>query len=197
MRDLLNTLVLKVASALTNWPDPAGWGFTITIMLLLAALSFLAGVPTRFIRARPVRSLPVILAVALAGFITPAFAEELVFRVLLSPSRQDEISVTVRLGWTALATAAYVLYHPLNGLFFLKAGRSVFRDPVFLLLTTLLGAALSYLYYRTGSIWPCVLVHWVYTTSWLLFFGGLERFNDRRVFHERRPLELDETSDND
>lgn len=71
--------------------------------------------------------------------------------------------------------AAFVAYHPLKAVILSGGKRSTFTRPVFLLLTTLLGAACTTAYLQSGSLWPPVVIHWLIVAVWLLFFGGYER----------------------
>lgn len=107
-------------------------------------------------KTAPTAALPLLLRT----FFAPALLEELLFRVLPPP----------RL-WP-FAFAAYVLFHPLNAWLFWPEARDVFYDPVFLILTALLGGSCALLYRRTRSLWPPVALHWLTVAGWLLFLGG-------------------------
>lgn len=104
----------------------------------------------------PTAALPLLLRT----FFVPALLEELLFRVL-PPLRL----------WP-FALAVYVLFHPLNAKLLLLEARDVFYDPVFLVLTVLLGGSCTLLYRRTRSLWPPVALHWLVVAGWLLFLGG-------------------------
>lgn len=71
-----------------------------------------------------------------------------------------------------MALALFVAWHPINGLFLKTEASQTFLDPVFLLLATLLGGCCTFVYLRTGSIWPSTLIHWLSLVSWKAFLGG-------------------------
>ena len=96
-------------------------------------------------------------------FFAPSLFEELLFRVLLLP--------TPCKGWSsaALAWASFVLYHvdcfhlPLH------------RDSRFLISAAVLGAACTYAFCASHSLWSAVLTHWVVVWLWLTVFGGRQK----------------------
>ncbi|XGV98198.1 MAG: CPBP family glutamic-type intramembrane protease [Leptolyngbya sp. BL-A-14] len=40
----------------------------------------------------------------------------------------------------------------------------------------MLGIICTLSYLKSGSLWMPVVMHWVIVVSWLLIFGGLEKF---------------------
>jgi predicted Abi (CAAX) family protease len=105
---------------------------------------------------------------ALVALVAPAFGEELLFRVLLLP-RPGEPVPPARIG---LSAALFILWHPPQALLFGPHWAAVVLDPFFLAASGVLGVALARLYVRTGSIWPCVALHWTAVVAWKAFFGA-------------------------
>ena len=105
---------------------------------------------------------------ALVALVAPAFGEELLFRVLLLP-RPGEPASSRRM---ALSVALFVLWHPPQALIFGAHWGAVVLNPGFLAAVAAIGVALARLYVRTGSIWPCVLLHWTAVMAWKAFFGA-------------------------
>jgi predicted Abi (CAAX) family protease len=74
--------------------------------------------------------------------------------------------------WSSVSLVAYVGSHPFNGRI---SGRTVFLDPVFLVLATLLGFVCTLAYLRSGSIWVPILFHWLTVVVWIMFLGGWQK----------------------
>lgn len=148
----------RLREAFLTWPGVRGWRETLAVTLLYAALALPLGLAGGLLEPQRARipALPLLLRVLLV----PSLLEEVVFRVLPPPQL------------AGVTLAAYVLAHPLNAWLFFPAARPVFYDPLFLLLTALLGGACALLYRRTGSLWPPVALHGLVVSGWLLFFGG-------------------------
>ena len=132
-------------------------------------------------------ALPLVLIVALGGglvgwhgvpeastaawlaatlFLAPALGEEVLFRGLLIPRRGRKAP------WIAISTALFVLWHPLQALTFGPPWSTVFLDPWFLAAVAVLGVTLGRIYAATGSLWPCVAVHWLVVFGWKALLGG-------------------------
>ena len=143
---------------MTTWPDARGWLQTLIITAVFAIIALAVGLTSGLLH--PETAQTAALPLLLRTFFVPALLEELLFRMLPPP----------RL-WP-FALAAYILFHPLNALLFWPEARDVFYDPVFLLLTALLGGGCTLLYRRTRSLWPPVALHWLSVAGWLLFLSG-------------------------
>jgi predicted Abi (CAAX) family protease len=128
-----------------------------------------------FLRFRLVRSPSIIWNVAAIALLTPAFSEELCFRVFLLPHPTEALPLPVIGIWTVLSLIAFLLYHPLNAVSFFPAGRKTFLDPAFLLLALILGIGCAIAYLHTGSVWIPTAIHWLAVVIWLLMLGGYEK----------------------
>ncbi|MBD2250440.1 type II CAAX prenyl endopeptidase Rce1 family protein [Nostoc parmelioides] len=115
------------------------------------------------------------LAIALRVIITPAIAEELVFRVLLLPHPLEVINWYGWTLWAGFILLLFILYHPLNAKTLYRVGFPTFFHPIFLTLTGLLGLCCTIAYALTGSLWAIVLIHWIVVLVWLLALGGREK----------------------
>jgi len=105
---------------------------------------------------------------ALVALVVPALGEELLFRVLLLPAPGAPASGP-RL---ALSVFLFVVWHPPQALIFGPHWAVIVLNPGFLAAVAVLGLALGRLYLRTGSIWPCILLHWTAIMAWKAFFGA-------------------------
>ena len=101
-------------------------------------------------------------------FFVPALAEELIFRAALLPRPGTRASMA-RLAWPL---AAFVLWHPVQAWTIGPPWADLFLQPGFLMVVLALGVLLTALFRLSGSLWPCVLVHWIAVAAWKLLFDG-------------------------
>lgn len=109
-----------------------------------------------------------LVRLAAVAFVAPALGEELLFRAaLLPPPGEPGFRRSL-----ALSTALFVLWHPPQALLFGPHWGAVVLNPGFLAAVAVMGVALGRLYRRTGSVWPCVALHWLVVVGWKAFFGA-------------------------
>ena len=89
------------------------------------------------------------------------------FRGLLIP---DRIVAPQATSPVLLSTALFVLWHPLQTLWW-KEAAAVFLRPDFLAIVALLGLLCAVLRRRSGSIWPAVALHWAVVVGWKGWLG--------------------------
>jgi predicted Abi (CAAX) family protease len=157
----------RLRDALLTWPSARLWlrafGELIWLAPVLAVLAWVgdltdpASAPELFSLAR----------LAAVAFFVPAMAEEIVFRVILLPAP----SLRAPFWRCALATVLFVLWHPVQVLFFSAAWAQVVWNPVFLIAVAALGFALTRLYLATRSAWPPVVLHWLVVVAWKALGG--------------------------
>jgi uncharacterized protein len=108
-----------------------------------------------------------LLRLALVALVAPAFGEELLFRAALLPAPGAPAP-----GWRhVVPVLLFVAWHPAQALIFGPQWAAVVLDPWFLLAVLVLGIALTRLYLATGSIWPCVALHWAVVVGWKALGG--------------------------
>lgn len=163
----------RVLRALGTWPSLRAWAEAGGIMLAFAALSLPIGIASGLLQPgwsdAPPQSL---LAFAGIALFFPGFFEEFFFRVLLLPHSDEAVSHRRMLVWGAVSLALFVVSHPFNAWLFRPSARPVFCDPVFLSIATILGVACTIAYWRTRSIWPPVVMHWLTVVLWRTLLGG-------------------------
>jgi predicted Abi (CAAX) family protease len=108
------------------------------------------------------------MTLALAVLV-PSIGEEVVFRGLLTPGREEGVSAARAI---LPSTAVFVLWHVFEALTFMPQAAPVFLRVDFLATTAVLGLACGWLRWRTGSLWPAVLLHWLEVAGWQIWFGG-------------------------
>lgn len=158
----------RVRRSLTTRPDARGWLLAAIVGAGALALELAIGLWGGFLRPTPGdwSVLPMTLALAV---VVPALGEEVVFRGLLTPGRDGGAGL-----WRAIlpSTGIFVLWHVFEALTFMPQAAPVFLRADFLATTAVLGLACGWLRWRTGSLWPAVLLHWLEVAGWQIWFGG-------------------------
>ncbi|WP_341730648.1 CPBP family glutamic-type intramembrane protease [Microcoleus sp. EPA2] len=175
MTNYLALLAHRVTMAVSTMPDRTDWLITVLVVVAYSAIALPIGFWSGFLKVDRQTSWRTIIGVIVGCLLSPGISEEIWFRVLMLPHKQENASGLTLGLWVSLSLALFIVYHPLNGLTFYPVGRSTFLNPVFLLLAALLGVACSIAYLQSGSVWPAVLIHWLAVTVWLLLLGGYRR----------------------
>jgi predicted Abi (CAAX) family protease len=161
----LKTLLARSLRALRTPPGPRGWLETAVgiagVYLLLGPALLASGL----LRYDPRPWLEALLVIAIALPI-PAICEEFVFRGPI-PSRGETGRPIL---WILASTLVFSSWHVVQARVF--AGAEVFMRPDFLAATLVIGGVCGVLRYRTGSLWPPILLHWIAPSTWLSLFGG-------------------------
>jgi predicted Abi (CAAX) family protease len=162
----LPTRILDLLASIRSLPSGAGWrrtalelAWALPLLLIVAHLGGLA-----HLQAPPDALTSLRLGAML--FLAPALGEELLFRGLLIPRDGGKRA------WMAISVVLFVLWHPLQAVTFGPPWAAVFLDPWFLADAAILGLALARIYAATGSLWPCVLTHWLVVLGWKTLFAG-------------------------
>ena len=165
---LVFTPLRRLVSSLRIWPTARGWALAAAVGAVALGAELGIGLAGGFLRPTPGdwSVLPLTLALAV---VVPALGEEAVFRGLLTPERDEGVGL-----WRAIlsSTAVFVLWHVVEALTFMPAAAPVFLRGDFLATTAVLGLACGGLRWRTGSLRPAVLLHWLEVAGWRIWFGG-------------------------
>jgi len=162
-----------VRAALTTLPTATAWRRCASLQLLFLAVAAPIGFGSGLLHASlaPLTTGGA-LAVAVTIAIHPALTEEILFRALLLPRLGHRVTRQHLFASVAMALSLYVVAHPLNAWFFWPAAFGLFSNPIYLVLTALLGLACTAAYLISGSIWPSVAMHWLTVVLWILLLGG-------------------------
>lgn len=159
-------MLRRLKRALLTWPDMNGWrlcgciaGLSLLLIGVIAGFGGLLTWQPRF--TGWLLRLPGVMCV-------PAFTEELVFRGLLIPDQGETRRPVL---WIGLAILIFIGWHVFE-VRVLLPGATLFLRPVFLLCAGILGTGCALMRYRTGSIWPAVILHGLLVWTWQVFFGG-------------------------
>lgn len=160
-------MLRRLRRALTTLPDARGWALCGLVAAITGAAMAAVGFSTGLYAVTPaVPGLPLRL---LAVLFVPALGEEIPFRGLLVPGRDETAKP-----WPAIAisTGLYVAWHPLEALTFLPRA-AMFLRPDFLACTAILGLGCALMRWRTGSLWPAVILHGGFVVVWQTWLGGV------------------------
>ncbi|HLI65292.1 MAG TPA: CPBP family glutamic-type intramembrane protease [Caulobacteraceae bacterium] len=164
----LQTAAGRLGRGLITWPDARGWRDVAGIAVVTAGAMPAIGAPLGFVRYAP-RGLAALAPTLPVIFVAPALLEESVFRGLFVPDRSENARPWLAI---ALVTAAFTLWHAIEALTFLPRARPIFLTPGLLGCAAALGAGCAIARWRTGSLWPPILMHWLTVAAWQGLFGG-------------------------
>jgi predicted Abi (CAAX) family protease len=174
---LTERLAQRVRTAIAEAPCAADGWEAAALLTACAAVALPVGFGSGFLQLDLSLAWETAARVCLVALLFPALAEELFFRVLLIPHRQEVVFRSARWLWSGASWLLFVASHPLKPQVLWAGGPTTFTDPTFLLLAALLGLACTLSYARSGSLWPPVLIHWTAVVVWLLVLGGYRRLH--------------------
>jgi predicted Abi (CAAX) family protease len=164
---VLMPAVRRLSRSLTTLPDGHAWRFSVIVGGVAAAAMTVVGFPFHLlhieqtdISALPLRCLRVLFV--------PALAEEMFFRGLLVKDRSETSNPWVS---ATLATVLFVAWHGIETLF-LHHAAPIFLRTDFLVCAAVLGAACAIMRWRSASLWPAVIFHWLVVVTWQTWLGG-------------------------
>jgi uncharacterized protein len=163
----------RLATAAMTWPQRQDWGLAAGLLGLFAIAVLPLGLwshwltPTLAVLPWPQSGL-----LASRVLLVPALLEEGFWRVLLLPHKTEIVSNRRRWLIGLPMLALFVLMHLLSSMTIYPAGFPIFATPMFLFAATLLGLICTLAYWRSGSGWVPVAMHWLVVFVWLMFLGG-------------------------
>lgn len=162
----LRRLIGSAGRSLIVWPSLKDWawcaGVSAAVTLAVALIGFGSGILQV---ASPQVGL---LGLWLSVMLVPAFSEEIVFRGLMIPAKAETRRPIL---WMGVGTLIFVLWHVFEALVLLP-GATLFLHPAFLLNAGLIGLGCALMRWRTGSLWPAVLLHGALVFVWKAWLGG-------------------------
>lgn len=159
----------RLRAALATPPSPAHLPAFAAEAACLVPLLLLLGFAGGLMRWEPQFDAQM-LRVALIAIVAPALGEELLFRAAFLPRPRP--GEPLPFAPVAVSTSLFVLWHPLQAPLFGPAWRALMLDPWFLAAVAALGVASSRLYWKSGSIWPSVALHWSVVVAWKALLDG-------------------------
>lgn len=172
---IISTGLTRLIDAVLFPLSPDDWSVSFAILLGYGMIVLPIGWKTGFLRWHVIRFPSNAWWGIFPLFLMPALVEELVFRVILLPHPLEGVTGIQWLGWATLSLSLFIIYHPLNALWFYPQGKGLFWQPMFLLFAGLLGIACTLSYRLSGSLWPPVMIHWLVAVIWLFILGGTQQ----------------------
>lgn len=169
----MNLILDRILNSFLTLPTIKDWLYSVLLLSTYAAIALILGYKLNFLKLEMRLPSSIVLRIAIVAWIAPGLLEELVWRVCLIPHFTEAIEPLTFWFWVILSLILFAIYHPLN--FFVK--HDTFKDPIFLLLATLLGIVCTISYLESGSIWTPTFVHWAIVVVWLSFCGGYEKIH--------------------
>ncbi len=174
--DFLAQAYEKVVLAVRTVPTIKNWIVVLLLLLIIMLVCLPIGFWCKFLEIKiPELSAIEFIRILISRFLFPCFAEELLFRVLILPGKNNHASITTQLVLVVLSITVYVASHPLNVILFYKRALKIFTNPFFLLSTSVLGISCTVTYIESGSIWTAVILHWIIVVTWLIVLGGYSK----------------------
>ncbi len=163
----------RLWQAVTIRPQPADWLRAAGLTIALGLVAIPLGLLSHFLSLdqADITGSAQLRLVARVLFV-PALVEESFWRVLLLPHPSEIMSDRKRWRLGLPVLGLFVVMHPFNAMTFYPRGFSTFTNPVFLLSAALLGLICTIAYWKSGSLWVVVAMHWLVVIVWLLFLGG-------------------------
>lgn len=184
----LDKLRQRIINSLLMLPNMNEWKGILGTWTIFASIMLIIGFSTNFIQLKLVEEFSFIFFLEQLSriFFIPSAIEELAVRASLLPGEADESNRQRDIKWSVISLIIYVFYHLpgglaadwINNLMSRQTNYfATFTNPIFLLLTGLLGLSCTLTYLKTRSIWPSIIFHWLVVVAWLLFLGGYELLN--------------------
>lgn len=163
---LIQKLLARLWRALITWPEARSWRFAaFAATATLAPIALIGWAGNLFQPRVDYAGLPLRL---ISVLFVPTFGEEALFRGLLVPDRSETGRPFAAI---ALATIVFTAWHGVETLF-LRHAAPLFLRPDFLACAAILGAGCAVIRWRTGALWPAVVLHWVAVVVWQTWLGG-------------------------
>ena len=170
---IISNTARRIFDSMTSSPKLKDWLALFFCLMIYSAIAIPFGFKFGLLRWQLWQeSLGSSLKMLMTLFLMPSRGEELVFRVVALPYPTEPNLFLSTTGAMGLSLMLFVLYHPINAMFFYPMGKSVFCKPIFLCLAALLGGIATMLYWQTGSLWLIAIFHWLVVVVWLMALGG-------------------------
>jgi predicted Abi (CAAX) family protease len=178
--ELISLISSRLANSFSTMPSSNDWIWTATLLIIFSIIVIPLGFAFKFLKTEiPRISWKVMLRIVLVTLFLPATAEEAFFRVVLLPHKLEQASLLTQCLIGSISLILFIIYHPFNATFFIRNARATFNSFAFLTSAGILGAICTVAYLKSGSIYPPIMLHWVFVLGWLLGLGGYRRLHNQ------------------
>ena len=176
--ELISLIKSRLANSFLTLPTINDWIWAAILLVIFSLIVIPLGFKLKFLETEiPKVSWKVLLRLTLITLFFPATAEEVFFRVLLLPHKTEQASLAYQWISGSISLILFIVYHPLSATFFIKNAVTTFSSFAFLTSAATLAIACTVAYLNSGSIYPPVILHWVFVLAWLLSLGGYQRLH--------------------
>jgi predicted Abi (CAAX) family protease len=157
----------RVKRAVVTLPSARDWLELAVVILIVGGVAGPIGLYTGLLHYAP-RPTSVTAFSALIAIFIPAIGEEIPFRALAIPGRNESKTAYVSI---IASTVVFTCWHIFETLW-APSERATFLRPDFLAWAAWLGLWCAILRRRSGSAWPGVILHWLTVVIWIGWLGG-------------------------
>ena len=176
--NLTSLMKSRLINSILTLPNNDDWLWTVTLLLIFSSIVIPLGFRSGFLRYEiPAISWKVRFRIIALALLLPATAEEVLFRVLLLPHKFEQVSLVTKCLSGSISLVLFVIYHPLNAALLFRNAKETFTNFTFLTCAALLGIVCTMAYFKSGSIYPSITLHWIFVFSWLLVLGGYRKLH--------------------
>jgi predicted Abi (CAAX) family protease len=162
-----------VKRGLTTLPKGSDLLFSVVVFLIYMSIALPLGFFSGFFTIEVLKTdIWVMTALPISLFFIPSLFEEVVFRGLLLPHKEREVSTIRLLFYAVFSIALFIAWHPINAMTLNHPAFSMFTNPIFLSLAGLMAIACTITYLRTGSLWVPIAIHWLTVVVWVFLLSG-------------------------
>jgi predicted Abi (CAAX) family protease len=170
LKEFLHNRIQDLTLSITTKPRSSDITFSLVVTLIYAVVALSTGFLTGFLTIRIVEIRTLTMAtLPFSLFVMPSLIEELFFRALMLPHKTRKCGVPKQVFLSLFSIFVFIAWHPVNAITINPGAYTVFTDPVFLILATLMAVACTITYLKSGSVWVPVFIHWLTVLVWVFF----------------------------
>lgn len=170
---VLKERLITVCKSFFRIPSKQDLLFSTTVICIYALCALLFGFMTKLFQFSLFKGdLKTLIALPFILMFIPSIPEELFFRGILLPHRQEKSSPLIKKIWIVSSILLFVLWHPFAALTTYTNVQELFTDIRFITIVTMLAIACTITYLKIHSIWIPIFIHWLTVLVWMLFLGG-------------------------
>lgn len=180
LNNLISLMKFRLINSILTLPNNDDWLWTFMLLLVFSLIVIPLGFKSGFLRYEiPAISWKVRFRTIALVLLLPATVEEVLFRVLPLPHQLEQKTLITQCLFGSISLILFVIYHPLNAVLLFRNAKETFTDFIFLTYAALLGIVCTIAYFKSGSIYPPITLHWIVVLGWLLGLGGYQKLHSQ------------------